>query len=70
MAEAGAARVLLERDLTPEQLEGTLEDLLASPEQLRAMAANAQSLARQDAAERIAEMAAALARGDFRKDAF
>ena len=35
MAQAGAARVLLEPDLTAEQLKGTLSDLLASPGELR-----------------------------------
>lgn len=70
MAQAGAARVLLEPDLTPMQLEGTLSDLLAAPEELHSMADNARTLAHPDAAERIAEMAIALARGDFRKQAF
>lgn len=70
MALAGAARVLLEPDLTADQLEGTLADLLAAPEDLRRMAENARTLAHPDAAERIAGMAMALARGDFRKQAF
>lgn len=70
MAQAGAARVLLEADLTPEQLQGSLVDLLSSPERLAAMAENARSLAHPDAAERIAGMAMALARRDFRADAF
>jgi UDP-N-acetylglucosamine--N-acetylmuramyl-(pentapeptide) pyrophosphoryl-undecaprenol N-acetylglucosamine transferase len=67
MAQAGAARMLLEPDLTPAQLEGTLVDLLAAPEQLQVMAQNARTLAHPDAAERIAGMAMALARGDFRR---
>ncbi|MFY9747823.1 MAG: undecaprenyldiphospho-muramoylpentapeptide beta-N-acetylglucosaminyltransferase [Acidobacteriaceae bacterium] len=70
MAQAGAARVLLEADLTPEQLRGTLSDLLSQPDQLRAMAKSARSLAHPDAARRIADTAMALARRDFRKDAF
>jgi len=65
MAEAGAAHVLLEPDLTAEQLEGTLSDLLAAPDELRRMSENARTLAHPDAAERIASMAMALARGDF-----
>jgi UDP-N-acetylglucosamine--N-acetylmuramyl-(pentapeptide) pyrophosphoryl-undecaprenol N-acetylglucosamine transferase len=69
MAQAGAARVLLEGDLTPEQLRGTLSDLLAQPEKLREMAESARTLAHPDAAERIAGMAIALARRDFRKEA-
>jgi len=70
MAQAGAARVLLEADLTPVQLLGTLADLLAEPQQLQAMAEKARSLAHPDAAERIAAMAMALARRDFRREAF
>ncbi len=70
MAQAGAARILPESDLTPDQLEGTLADLLAAPGDLRRMAQNARTLAHPDAAERIAGMAMALARGDFRKQAF
>jgi UDP-N-acetylglucosamine:LPS N-acetylglucosamine transferase len=57
--------VLLEPDLTAEQLKGTLSDLLASPGELDRMAADARTLAHPDAAERIASMAMALARGDF-----
>jgi UDP-N-acetylglucosamine--N-acetylmuramyl-(pentapeptide) pyrophosphoryl-undecaprenol N-acetylglucosamine transferase len=68
MVQAGAARVLLEPDLTPEQLQGTLVDLLDDPDRLRAMADNARSLAHPDAAQKIALMAMALARGDFRAD--
>ncbi len=67
MAQAGAARVLLEADLTPDQLQGTISDLLRDPTKLSEMAENARSLAHPDAAERIAGMAIALARGDFRK---
>jgi len=70
MAQAGAARVLLEPDLTPAQLQGTLSDLLTQPDTLKTMAENARSLAHPDAAERIARMAMALARRDFRKEAF
>ncbi|MGB7171276.1 MAG: undecaprenyldiphospho-muramoylpentapeptide beta-N-acetylglucosaminyltransferase [Acidobacteriaceae bacterium] len=68
MVQAGAARVLLEPDLTPEQLQGTLVDLLGDPERLRTMADNARTLAHPDAAQKIARMAMALARGDSRSD--
>lgn len=68
MVEAGAARVLLEPDLTPEQLLGTLVDLLGDPGRLRAMAESARTLAHPDAAQTIASMTMALARGDFRAD--
>jgi UDP-N-acetylglucosamine--N-acetylmuramyl-(pentapeptide) pyrophosphoryl-undecaprenol N-acetylglucosamine transferase len=70
MVQAGAARVLLEPDLTPSQLQGTLGDLLTQPDSLKTMAENARSLAHPDAAEQIARMAMALARRDFRKEVF
>ena len=60
MAQAGAARVLVEADLTADQLMGTVSDLLAAPGSLREMAENARTLAHPDAAERIAGMALAL----------
>jgi len=63
MVQAGAARVLLEAELTPEQLQGTLIDLLGDPSRLSQMAAEARKLAHPDAAERIACMAMALAGG-------
>lgn len=57
MAEAGAARVLLEPDLTSEQLEKTLIELLGAQQALRQMADKARTLGHPDAAGRIAEMA-------------
>lgn len=60
MAEAGAARMLVEAELTPALLEQTLRDLLADPARLATMAQQARSLAHPDAANRIAAMAAAL----------
>jgi len=60
LAEAGAAEMLLEPELTPERLLGTLTDLLRSPEKLREMAEKARALAHPDAGERIAAMAMAI----------
>ncbi len=60
MAQAGAARMLIEADLTSDQLEQTLEQLLVHPEELAEMADRARSLAHPDAAEQIARIAAAL----------
>ncbi len=55
-AQAGAATMLLEAELTPEKLKKTLGDLLKQPARLAAMADNARKLAHPDAAERIAAM--------------
>jgi UDP-N-acetylglucosamine--N-acetylmuramyl-(pentapeptide) pyrophosphoryl-undecaprenol N-acetylglucosamine transferase len=62
MAAAGAAEVLLEKELTPETLLGMLTGLLADSGHLDAMGARARLLARPDAAERIASMARRIAR--------
>lgn len=57
MAQAGAAELLPEAELTPEKLERLLAGLLAQPERLRSMSDRARTLAHPDAAERIAGMA-------------
>jgi UDP-N-acetylglucosamine--N-acetylmuramyl-(pentapeptide) pyrophosphoryl-undecaprenol N-acetylglucosamine transferase len=62
MAQAGAAELLPEADLTPPKLQQLLSGLLAHPETLRIMSDKARSLAHPDAAERIAAMAMAIAR--------
>ena len=61
LAQAGAATMLLEAELTPEKLRQTLADLLSQPDRLAAMADNARKLAHPDAAQRIAGMAMAIA---------
>jgi UDP-N-acetylglucosamine--N-acetylmuramyl-(pentapeptide) pyrophosphoryl-undecaprenol N-acetylglucosamine transferase len=62
MADAGAAVVMREKDLTAEALAEALERLLASPERLTRMARAARSLARPEAAERLADLVEATAR--------
>jgi UDP-N-acetylglucosamine--N-acetylmuramyl-(pentapeptide) pyrophosphoryl-undecaprenol N-acetylglucosamine transferase len=54
MAEAGAAAVLRDEELTPDRLAGTARELLADGERLTRMAAASRSLARPDAARRVA----------------
>ena len=63
MVQAGAAALLSERDLeTPGKLLETLVRLLNDPATLASMAAAARTQARPDAAERIADRLAELAR--------
>jgi UDP-N-acetylglucosamine--N-acetylmuramyl-(pentapeptide) pyrophosphoryl-undecaprenol N-acetylglucosamine transferase len=63
MVKAGAALLLDETDLDVQgKLLGALTDLLTSPEQLVAMATAARTQAHPDAAEKIANRLAALAR--------
>jgi len=54
MAEAGAARVLRESDLSPGRLAREILDLLNAPDERARMAASARALARPDAAENVA----------------
>lgn len=57
---AGAARVLDGDDATPEALGGALAELLTDPSRLAAMSRSARGLAAPDAAERIADLVAAV----------
>ncbi len=61
MVKAGGAKMLLERDLTPDSLLSTLQDLLASPDGLRQMAEQSRQLARPGAAAHIARQILTLA---------
>jgi len=62
MERAGAARVIVQSELTPERLAGTIRELMANPATLERMETSARSLARPDAAARIADMVKGLAR--------
>jgi UDP-N-acetylglucosamine--N-acetylmuramyl-(pentapeptide) pyrophosphoryl-undecaprenol N-acetylglucosamine transferase len=55
LAEAGGAWLMPERTLTPETLAAQLQSLLAEPHQLCRAAACARSVARPDAAARLAD---------------
>ena len=56
LAEAGAAEVIAEDQLTPESLASRLQHLFEHPAELAAMAAAARSVAVPDAAERLADL--------------
>jgi UDP-N-acetylglucosamine--N-acetylmuramyl-(pentapeptide) pyrophosphoryl-undecaprenol N-acetylglucosamine transferase len=55
MADAGAAVVVDDADLDPETLVATVDELFADPARLERMAAASRSIARPDAAERVAD---------------
>jgi undecaprenyldiphospho-muramoylpentapeptide beta-N-acetylglucosaminyltransferase len=57
LADAGAAVVVLDAELTAERLAAELDALLADPDRRDAMATAAKSFARPDAAADIAELA-------------
>jgi UDP-N-acetylglucosamine--N-acetylmuramyl-(pentapeptide) pyrophosphoryl-undecaprenol N-acetylglucosamine transferase len=54
MADAGAATILPDAELTPQRLRAEVSDLLAEPERVRAMAEASRALARPDAAQAVA----------------
>jgi UDP-N-acetylglucosamine--N-acetylmuramyl-(pentapeptide) pyrophosphoryl-undecaprenol N-acetylglucosamine transferase len=60
-AQAGAAVLIPESQLTDERLTGELTGLFSDPERLREMSAKARTLAHPDALQRIAAMAVRLA---------
>ena len=62
LASAGAAVMLLQKDVTPEALEHLLVDLLLDGDRRRRMAEAARQLARPGALERIAGMVLGLCR--------
>jgi UDP-N-acetylglucosamine--N-acetylmuramyl-(pentapeptide) pyrophosphoryl-undecaprenol N-acetylglucosamine transferase len=53
---AGAARMIEEKDLTPERLAAVVTELLSDPAKLTAMEEAARKLARPDAAARVADL--------------
>ena len=62
LVEAGAAVMLLQRDVTPASLLETLRALLLDPERRTAMSVHAKSLAKPGAVEKIAAMVTGLAK--------
>ena len=56
LVEAGAARMILNKDLTAEILSATIDELLASPEKLKSMAKASLSLGKPNAADEIADL--------------
>lgn len=62
LADAGAAVLLPERELTPERLVDEVRTLLGEPARLRARAERARSLATPDAATRLVDLILSLAR--------
>lgn len=61
LGRAGAARVVLQSELTPERLAREIRNLLQEPGKLIEMERNARRLARPDAAARIADLIEGLA---------
>ena len=56
LVDAGAAEAIPEKDFTPERLAESLMRMLADPAELSRRAAAARSVAKPDAAERLADL--------------
>ena len=54
--KAGAAKVILQRDLSGENLASEIKELIGKPETLEDMAASAKKLGRKDAAEATVDL--------------
>jgi UDP-N-acetylglucosamine--N-acetylmuramyl-(pentapeptide) pyrophosphoryl-undecaprenol N-acetylglucosamine transferase len=63
LVDAGAAVMLREDDLTVDSLANAIQALAGDPARLAGMALAAQSVARPDAADRLADLVEATARG-------
>ncbi|MEW6020254.1 MAG: glycosyltransferase, partial [Pseudomonadota bacterium] len=63
LADAGGAVVARESQLTVDSLANALEKLLTNPERLARMSAAARTIARPDAAERLADLVEQTAQG-------
>lgn len=57
LMEAGAARMILQKDLTARSLLVEIEELLQSPDTLRRMAAASKSMGRPDATQNVVNLA-------------
>lgn len=62
VARAGAGRVILQAELTPERLAEELMGLARNPEELERMAKASRALAHRDAAERVVDLALEMSR--------
>jgi len=62
-ASAGAARMILQKDLSGENLAKEIVDLINSPEKITAMETAAKKLARKDAAEVTVDLIESLVKG-------
>ncbi|HKY29805.1 MAG TPA: undecaprenyldiphospho-muramoylpentapeptide beta-N-acetylglucosaminyltransferase [Pyrinomonadaceae bacterium] len=56
LAEKGAAKMILQRELTPSRLAEEIESLVRSPDEVMKMEAASRSLARGNAAESVVDM--------------
>lgn len=67
LERAGAAKVLLQRDMNGETLAAAISEMIGDPAELKEMSAAAKNLGRKDAAEAAADLIESLAKGKSKK---
>ena len=62
LMDAGAAKMILQKDLTPDSLYNEMIEFMESPEKLKQMAAASASMGRPDATKRVVDLAETIAK--------
>jgi UDP-N-acetylglucosamine--N-acetylmuramyl-(pentapeptide) pyrophosphoryl-undecaprenol N-acetylglucosamine transferase len=62
LMEAGAAKMILQRDLTPDSLYNAITELMESPDKLKQMSTASASMGRPDATKRVVDLAETIAK--------
>jgi UDP-N-acetylglucosamine--N-acetylmuramyl-(pentapeptide) pyrophosphoryl-undecaprenol N-acetylglucosamine transferase len=62
LMDAGAAKMILQKDLTSDSLYNAMMELMQSPEKLKTMAATSLSMGRPDATKRVVDLAERIAK--------
>jgi UDP-N-acetylglucosamine--N-acetylmuramyl-(pentapeptide) pyrophosphoryl-undecaprenol N-acetylglucosamine transferase len=62
LMEAGAAKMILQKDLTPDSLYSVVAELMEAPEKLKKMAEASLSMGRPDATKRVVDLAEKIAK--------
>jgi len=64
LAEKGAARMILQKDFTPQELLSTIQEFVSFPDRLKEMGKVARAMGKPDATKQIADLALKLMRKD------
>ena len=62
LMEAGAATMILQKDLTPDSLFSTIQELMDTPERLQTMAQASLSMGKPNATNRVVDLAESIAK--------
>jgi UDP-N-acetylglucosamine--N-acetylmuramyl-(pentapeptide) pyrophosphoryl-undecaprenol N-acetylglucosamine transferase len=65
LADAGAARMVLQKDFTPDSLIRILQEFLTAPDRLKEMAIKSRAMGRPEATKHLVDLAIQLATGEY-----